>query len=209
MRRAFHKTIHLSDNQNRIFSSTTWKKEGGKKSNESFRTSSWQILIWLFLGKTVIPQENFYFKKKHFHWKIILMEKPWATATKDKTTGFSQGEVNAKASGLGLPQSSCRIMGTMPPFAVMFALLQFFAYVELLLFRAGTVSHRMLCTAYCNTCAWWLLALQHQQCLFLLQQLFPNIRMRRKKGDLCLQHIANQTLLYSMGMGGDAFSPQN
>lgn len=51
------------------------------------------------------------------------MEKCLAMATKDKTTDLSQGEVNAKASGLGLPQSSCRIMGTTPPFAGMFVLL--------------------------------------------------------------------------------------
>lgn len=85
--------------------------------------SSGQIFIWLFLDKTVIPQENFHFKKNNFHWKIILMEKGLAMATKDKTTDLSQGEVNAKASGLGLPQSSCRIMGTTPPFAGMFVLL--------------------------------------------------------------------------------------
>lgn len=197
--------IHVSDNQNRIFSSTTWKKEGGKKSNESFRTSSWQTFIWLFLGKTVIPQENFHFKKKHFHWKIILMEQRRGTAMKDKTTGFSQGEVNAKASGLGLPQSSCRIMGTTPPFAVMFALLHFFAYVELLLFRAGTVSHRMLCTAYCNTCAWWLLAQQHQQCLFLLQQLLPNIRMRRKEVTYVCNTLLIKHYCIVWGCGGMPF----
>lgn len=115
---------------------------------------------YLFLGgKTVIPQENFHFKKKNFHWKIILMEKRLAMAPKDKTAGLSQGEVNAKASGLILPQSSCRIMGTTPPFSVKLILLQFFAHVHPPLFRAGTVSHCMLCTAYCNTCVGWLLAL--------------------------------------------------
>lgn len=58
------------------------------------------------------------------------MEKHLAMVAKDKTTGFSQGEVNAKASGLGLPQSSCRIMDTISPFAGIFVLLQIFAYVH-------------------------------------------------------------------------------
>lgn len=112
---------------------------------------------WL---KQLLPKKILISRKRTSNKKIILMEKHLAMATKDKTTGLSQGEVNAKASGLGLPQSSCRIMGTMPPFAVMFVLLQSFAYVEPPLLRAGTVSHCMLCTAYCNTCVGRLLALQ-------------------------------------------------
>lgn len=118
--------IHCSDNHNRIFSSTIWKKEGEKKSRVSFRTSSWQIFIWLFLGKTVIPQENFHFKKKNFHRKLTLMEKRLVTATKDKTPGLSQGKVNAEATGPGVPQSSFRITGRAHPLAVMFILLQLF-----------------------------------------------------------------------------------
>lgn len=118
--------IHFSDNQTRIFFFNYLEKEGEKKSKEYFRTSSWQILIWLFLGKTVIPQENFHFKKKEFPLKNHSDEKRLATATKANTTGLSQGKVNAKARGLDLPQSSCRIVGTVHPFAMMFLLLQLF-----------------------------------------------------------------------------------
>lgn len=127
------------------------RKRGIKRVKSLPEPAVGKYLFWLFLGKTVIPKEKNYFNKKSFHWKIIPMENAWPRLQRIGPL--------ASARGRGVPRSADWVCHS--PLAQSRANCfhsprchfssSLSAYVDRPLFRAGTASHCMLYTAYCNT----------------------------------------------------------
>lgn len=143
--------IHLLDNQNGNFPSTSYKKEkkGVKSLPEPAVEKYW---FWLFLGKTVIPKENFYFKKKSRHWEIIPMENAWPRLQRTGPLTSARGRWMPRSVDwvCHSPLAQSREKHFHSPRRYFSSSLS--AYADHPLVRAGTVSHCMLYAAYCNTC---------------------------------------------------------
>lgn len=137
------------------------------------------------------------------------MENAWPWLQGTGPLASARGRGIPRFSGLGLPQSSCTIMDKLLPSSTTLFLLQPFC-----LRRPSTLQGRdclslyVVCSllhhAYVMTCSTALTTV-----FFLPTAASSQHCDEEKKHNLWLQHTANQTLLYTMGMGGDAFSSQN
>lgn len=147
--------VHLSDNQNGIFSSTSQKKEKKKKNKKrAFQNlqlgNTWFYFPWV---KQLFPRIFFFFsKKKSFHWKTIPMENAWPWLQRIGPLASVRGRWMPWSVDLvchsSLAQSWAKCFCS--PWCYFSSSLS--ASIDCPHFRAGTVSHSMLHAAYLNMC---------------------------------------------------------